>query len=71
MDEFQKFRLDVIQALAALDVEIDTLRKAVQENGVSAKHLDELRSGSQQRFGRFVDSHAQKIEMISRILPAR
>ncbi len=66
MDEFQQFRLDVIQALAALDVEIDTLRKAVQETGISATRLKELRVESQRRFGKFVDHHAERVERIAR-----
>jgi hypothetical protein len=62
LTDAQQFRLDVIKALAEMDVEIDALRVSVKEGKVlPVKRLEEIRSDSGLRLGRFLNFHAKHI----------
>jgi hypothetical protein len=55
----------VIEALAAIDTEIDALQQALEEGKVvSSDKLKELRAKSRRRIGRFRDFHSEKIGRI-------
>lgn len=57
-----QFRTDVIRALAAIDVEISALHKAViEDRPVDQKRLEQLRDESQEMLERFVEHHQQTI----------
>lgn len=59
-----QFRLDLLNALAAIDVEIDALRQAVEEGEtVKPERLKELRSASRMRLGRFLNYHAEHVSL--------
>ena len=62
LTDAQQFRLDIMKALAEIDVEIDALQQAVEEGKVvSPTRLKELRSNSRQRLEKFLKHHAQHI----------
>ncbi len=62
LTDAQQFRLDVMKALAEIDVEIDALQQSVEEGKVvSPTRLKELRSNSRQGLGKFLKHHAQHI----------
>jgi hypothetical protein len=61
----EQFRLDVIEALAALDTEIDSLQQALEEGKVvPSERLKELRAKSRMRIERFRNFHSERIGRI-------
>lgn len=58
-----QFRLDVIKALAEIDVEIDALQQAIEEGKtITPERRQEIRKECRARvLGRFLDYHAQHI----------
>jgi len=58
----QQFRIDVIEALAAIDTEIDALQQAIEQGKViTPERLKEIRATSRQRLPRFREYHCQRI----------
>ena len=58
----QQFRIDVIEALAAIDTEIDALQQAIEQGKViTPERWKEIRATSRQRLPRFRAYHSQKI----------
>jgi len=66
-----QFRLDIIKALADIDVEVDALQQAIAEGKtISRERLQEIRRECRTRvLGRFLDYHAQHISPVSGIGP--
>jgi hypothetical protein len=65
LTDAQQFRLDVVEALAAIDTEIDALQRAVEEGQVvTSARWKELRANSRQRIGRFRDYHSQRVGLL-------
>jgi hypothetical protein len=58
-----QFRLDVIRALAEIDVEIDALQQAMDEGKtITPERRQQIRKECRARvLGRFIDYHAQHI----------
>jgi len=58
-----QFRLDVIKALAEIDVEIDALQQALEEGKtITPERRQQIRKECRARvLGRFIDYHAQHI----------
>ena len=62
LTEEQQFRIDVIEALAAIDTEIDALQQAIEQGKViTPEKWKEIRSTSRQRLSKFREYHSQKI----------
>ena len=58
----QQFRIDVIEALAAIDTEIDALQQAIeQEKIVTSARWKEIRATSRQRIAKFRKYHSERI----------
>jgi hypothetical protein len=58
----QQFRIDVIEALAAIDTEIDALQQALEQGKViTPERWKEMRATSRQRLSRFREYHSQRI----------
>ena len=58
----QPFRIDVIEAMAAIDTEIDALQQAVEQGKIiTPERWKEIRASSRQRLSRFRDYHSQRI----------
>jgi hypothetical protein len=58
----QQFRIDVIEALAAIDTEIDALQQAIEQgNVVTPDRWKEIRATSRQRLARFREYHSQRV----------
>lgn len=65
VEQLTKFRLEVVRALAAIDVEIDALHQAVvKQKPLLSEELSRIRAKSRQSLGKFVDFHAQKFPML-------
>lgn len=65
LTDAQQFRLDVIEALSAIDTEIDALQQAIEEGKVVTRaRWRELRANSRQRIGRFRDYHSQRVGLL-------
>jgi hypothetical protein len=65
LTDAQQFRLDVMMALAEMNVEIDALRVSLKEGKVlSVKRLAEIRSDSHHRLDRFLKNHAKHIGLL-------
>lgn len=65
LTDAQQFRLDVIEALSAIDTEIDALQQAIEEGKVvTPARWRELRANSRQRIGRFRDYHSQRVGLL-------
>ncbi len=65
LTDAQQFRLDVIEALSAIDTEIDALQQAIEEGKVvTPARWRELRANSRQRIGRFRDCHSQRVGLL-------
>ncbi len=58
-----QFRLDIIKALAEIDVEIDALQQALEEGKtITRERRQQIRNECRTRvLGRFLDYHAQHI----------
>lgn len=66
MDAFQQFRYDVLNALAAIHVELRSLQEAIKESGaVSPTRLEEIRSESLGLMDKFREYQAQHVALIS------
>lgn len=64
-DSLKQFRLDVIDALSNLDVEIHALRQAiVEENPVTTERFKQILSDSQKALHQFRNYHAQRISPV-------
>jgi len=62
LKQLAQFRLDVIQALAEIDVEINALQEAsVSSDLLKDDDLKHLRDDSRKLLGKFVAYHAQRI----------
>jgi predicted urease superfamily metal-dependent hydrolase len=61
-----QFRLDLIKALAEIDVEIDALIQAVEkgEGCVTVQELKEIRQESRKRLEKFLSHHAEHLPRI-------
>lgn len=65
LTDAHQFRLDVIEALSAIDTEIDALQQAIEEGKVvTPARWRELRANSRQRIGRFRDYHSQRVGLL-------
>jgi hypothetical protein len=65
LTDAQQFRLDVIEALSAIDTEIDALQQAIEEGKVvTPARWRELRANSRQRIGSFRDYHSQRVGLL-------
>jgi hypothetical protein len=61
----QQFRIDVIEALSAIDTEIDALQQAMEEGKlISPTRLKELRAETRQRLWKFRDYHSKKMGLL-------
>jgi hypothetical protein len=62
LTQAQQFRMDVIEALSAIDTEIDALQQAIKEGKVvTSGRLKELRAETRQSLWKFRDFHVKKI----------
>ena len=58
----QQFRIDVIEALAGIDTEIDALQQAIEQGKVvTPDRWKEIRATSRQRLARFREYHSQRV----------
>jgi hypothetical protein len=58
----QQFRIDVIEALAAIDTEIDALQQAIEQGKiVTSARWKEIRATSRQRIAKFRKYHSERI----------
>jgi len=63
--QLTQFRLDVINALSEIDVELDTLQKAVTSGKkVTEEDLKSLRQASRKKLGRFQEYSAQRLALL-------
>jgi len=61
-ESLKQFRLDIIEALSHIDVEIEALHRAiVEKEPVTPERLKEIRSDSRKILHKFRDHHAQHI----------
>jgi hypothetical protein len=66
VEQLTQFRLEVIKALAAMDVEIDALSKAVvARQPVLPEQLNRLRGKSRERLGKFEEEYSRKIPLLN------
>ena len=65
LTDAQQFRLDVIEALSAIDTELNAQQQAIEEGKVVTRaRWRELRANSRQRIGRFRDYHSQRVGLL-------
>ncbi len=59
-----QFRLDILKALAEIDVEISALQQAVtKDRPVTSQQLKKLRDESRKKLHKFFDYHAQHVAL--------
>lgn len=65
VEQLTKFRLEVIDALAGIDAELDALHKAVvTRQPVLPEQLNRLRAKSRERLGKFGEARSHKIPLL-------
>jgi hypothetical protein len=65
IEQLKQFRLDVIKALAEIDVEIDALHNAVvSSNPINPQALKGLRADSRKRLGKFGELYGQELALL-------
>ncbi len=65
LTDLQQFRLDVIEALSAIDTEIDALQQAIEEGKVlTPTRLKKLRAETRDKLWKFRNFHSEKIALI-------
>jgi len=65
VSQLQQFRLEVIKALAAIDIEVDALQAAVvKSKPLLAEDLKRLRAASRSRLSKFEEFHGHKLPLL-------
>lgn len=61
-ESLKAFRLEILNAFANIQMEIESLQAAVVEaKPVSRKRLEEIQQAAAKRLGKFLDHYAQRI----------
>jgi hypothetical protein len=65
VEQLTRFRLEVIDALAGIDAELDALHKtAVTKQPILPEQLNRLRAKSRERIAKFAEIRSHKIPLL-------